>query len=101
MLGNLNKKFILSNKLKQEINKDRKEIEKILTGKDNRMILIVGPCSAWPSLAVIDYARKLKKVSEKVKPFLKIILRVYTQKPRTINGWSGIAVEPILLCLRI
>jgi len=87
-------KFSLSKKTKQEIIKDRKEIEEILTGKDNRMIFIVGPCSAWPSSAVINYAKKLKKVSEDVKPFLKIILRVYTQKPRTINGWNGMMAEP-------
>lgn len=87
-------KFLLSEKNRKEIIKDRKEIEKILAGKDRRMILIAGPCSAWPSSAVIEYAERLKKVSDEVEPFLKIILRVYTQKPRTIAGWNGPLIEP-------
>lgn len=68
---------------------DRKEIEAILSGEDDRLLLIVGPCSAWPSEAVITYAQRLKKLSDEVSGRVKVVMRVYIQKPRTIRGWLG------------
>ncbi len=76
------------------VEKDRKEICDIIEGKDKRKILILGPCSAWPNLAVIEYANKIKPIAELVKDKIKIILRVYTQKPRTTLGWTGPANQP-------
>jgi len=58
--------FPLSEEALQNIAKDRKEVQNILSGKDNRMLMIIGPCSAWPYDAVIEYASRLKDLSEKV-----------------------------------
>lgn len=69
--------------------KDRREIEDILAGRDSRLLFIVGPCSAWPSEAVVEYAKRLKKLSDSVSDKLKLVMRVYIQKPRTIRGWLG------------
>lgn len=71
-----------------------KQIEDILSGKDDRLVIIVGPCSAWPSDAVLEYAKRLIKLNEKVKHALKIVMRVYIQKPRTVKGWTGPINQP-------
>src|SRR3989344_6942593 len=73
---------------------DRKEVSDILAGRDNRLLLIVGPCSAWPSEAVLEYAKRLKKLSDEVGNNIKIVMRVYIQKPRTIKGWLGPVNQP-------
>lgn len=88
------KELPLSKELEQKIKKDIQEIKKIIDGKDDRKILIIGPCSAWPDSAVIEYAKKLKKIEEKVSNKIKIIMRIYTQKPRTNLGWTGPVNQP-------
>lgn len=70
------------------------EIEAILNGSDRRLLMIVGPCSAWPSDAVLDYANRLSCLSKKVAHALKLIMRVYIQKPRTVKGWTGPINQP-------
>lgn len=77
-----------------KISRDRKEIKRILSGEDPRLLLIIGPCSAWPSEAVLDYARKLQTISESVSDVIKIVMRVYIQKPRTTKGWTGPVNQP-------
>lgn len=84
----------LSESAQEKVWKDREEIKNILSGKDSRKIIIVGPCAAWPKEAVLEYAEKLKKVEEEVKDKLKIIMRVYIQKPRTTKGWTGPINQP-------
>lgn len=58
------------------------------------MLVIVGPCSAWPHQATLEYAKKLKKLEEKLRDKLKIVMRVYIQKPRTAKGWTGPVNQP-------
>lgn len=77
----------------EEVIQHRQEIRNILSGKDERCIIIVGPCSAWPKDAVLEYAKRLVHLSKKVKHALKIVMRVYIQKPRTIKGWLGPAIQ--------
>ncbi|TSC87258.1 MAG: 3-deoxy-7-phosphoheptulonate synthase [Parcubacteria group bacterium Gr01-1014_8] len=79
----------ISDKGLARVEQDRKEIADILSGRDSRLLFIVGPCSAWPEGAVIEYAKRLKKLSDKVRDKLKLVMRVYIQKPRTIRGWLG------------
>ena len=67
------KSFPLSDSARAKISRDRAEINDIIAGKDNRLIVIVGPCSAWPSEAVLEYAQKLLALNEKVKDKLKIV----------------------------
>lgn len=86
--------FPLSEKGHEQIVKDRQEVRDILSGKDKRLLFIVGPCSAWPFDAALEYATKLKKLSDEVSGKIKIVMRVYIQKPRTIKGWIGPVNQP-------
>lgn len=80
----------------EEARKKNNEILKsIIEGKDNRFILIIGPCSADREDAVIEYINHLKDISEKVKDVLFIVPRVYTNKPRTTGaGYKGMLHQP-------
>ena len=70
-------------------------IRRILTGEDDRFLLIIGPCSADNEDAVVDYAHRLAAVQEKVADTIFIIPRVYTNKPRTIGvGYKGMLHQP-------
>ncbi|MDD6024792.1 MAG: 3-deoxy-7-phosphoheptulonate synthase [Oscillospiraceae bacterium] len=73
-----------------------REISDILTGKDqNRMLLIIGPCSADREDAVLDYIHRLAPIQEEVRDKLLIVPRIYTNKPRTTgDGYKGIASQP-------
>lgn len=84
----------LSDKAFDRIAEDRKEIQAILSGEDSRKLVVVGPCSAWPHEAVVEYAKKLKGLNEKVKDRLKLVMRLYIQKPRTTKGWLGPVNQP-------
>lgn len=71
------------------------EIRDIITGKDNRFMLIIGPCSADNEDSVCDYVNRLAKVNEKVKDKLLIVPRIYTNKPRTTGeGYKGMVHQP-------
>ncbi len=74
----------------------RAEIHDILTGKDDRLIVVIGPCSVHDPRAAIDYARKLLPVSERLRDDLLIVMRVYFEKPRTTVGWKGLINDPHL-----
>ena len=84
----------LSSRGEKNVARDRKEICDILSGRDQRLLFIIGPCSAWPTPAVLEYAERLKKLSDELKDKLKIVMRVYIQKPRTIKGWMGPVNQP-------
>lgn len=71
------------------------EIRNVLTGKSNKFLVIIGPCSADNEDAVCDYVSRLAKVNEKVKDKLILIPRIYTNKPRTTGeGYKGIVHQP-------
>ncbi len=84
----------LNTKRKKLIKKHRVEISEILSGKDNRLLLIIGPCSAWPKKATIEYAKRLADLSCALQDKIKFVMRVYIQKPRTALGWKGMLFEP-------
>ena len=86
--------FPLSETAYEKVARDKQEVKDILAGKDNRMLVIVGPCSAWPHKATLEYAEKLRKIEEKLRDKLKLIMRVYIQKPRTHKGWTGPVTQP-------
>ena len=91
----LQEMFPLSSDLRR-IKSDRdKEIQNILSGKDSRMLLIIGPCSADNEDSVLDYMHRLARVRDEVADKLFIIPRVYTNKPRTIgSGYKGMLHQP-------
>lgn len=85
----------LSAALKAQKAKRDQEIADIITGKDNRLLLVIGPCSADHEDPVIDYVSRLVPVQEKVKDRILIVPRIYTNKPRTTGeGYKGIASQP-------
>ena len=88
------KRFPLGEAGHRKNKQDRTEIKNILEGKDRRFLVIVGPCSAWPKEAVLEYAQRLKKLETKFKNHLKIVMRVFIQKPRTTKGWTGPLNQP-------
>ncbi len=87
--------YPLTDDLKAIKAKRDEEIRNIFAGKDDRFLLIIGPCSADNSEAVIDYISRLKDLQEEVKDKIYIIPRVYTNKPRTTgDGYKGMLHQP-------
>ncbi|MCR5656129.1 MAG: 3-deoxy-7-phosphoheptulonate synthase [Butyrivibrio sp.] len=91
----IREEFPLSKNL-SEIKKQRDaEIADVLTGRSNKFLVIVGPCSADNEDAVCDYVSRLAKVNDKVKDKLILVPRIYTNKPRTTGeGYKGITSQP-------
>ncbi len=78
------------------ISQTRQRIAKIMAGKDDRLLVVMGPCSIHDPAAALDYARRLKAEREKYKDTLEIVMRVYFEKPRTTVGWKGLINDPYL-----
>ena len=74
----------------------RKTIHHILHGQDDRLLVIIGPCSIHDPAAALEYARRLKPLREKYADTLEIVMRVYFEKPRTTVGWKGLINDPYL-----
>jgi len=74
----------------------RHAIHDIMAGKDDRLLVVIGPCSIHDPAAALDYARRLKEQREKYKDTLEIVMRVYFEKPRTTVGWKGLINDPYL-----
>ena len=74
----------------------RTEIHDILTGKDDRVLVVVGPCSIHDPKAALEYAKLLKVLKDELKDELLIVMRVYFEKPRTTVGWKGLINDPDL-----
>ena len=72
----------------------RSEIKNILNSQDDRLLVIVGPCSIHDQKAARDYAMRLKKLADFVSEKILIIMRVYFEKPRTTIGWKGLINDP-------
>ncbi|MDC0598424.1 3-deoxy-7-phosphoheptulonate synthase [Gammaproteobacteria bacterium] len=74
----------------------RSAIQKILRGEDDRVLVVVGPCSIHDPEAALDYARHLIKPLQALRDDLLIVMRVYFEKPRTTVGWKGLINDPKL-----
>ena len=74
----------------------RKNIAQIMHGKDDRLLVIIGPCSIHDPAAALEYARRLKPLREKYADTLEVLMRVYFEKPRTTVGWKGLINDPYL-----
>lgn len=74
----------------------REAIHKILTGEDDRLLVVIGPCSIHDPEAAVQYARQLKQVKDQLADDLMIVMRVYFEKPRTTVGWKGLINDPDL-----
>ncbi len=74
----------------------RSEIVDILDGRDRRLLVVVGPCSIHDTRAALDYAQRLKAAERELANELRLVMRVYFEKPRTTIGWKGLINDPHL-----
>jgi 3-deoxy-7-phosphoheptulonate synthase len=78
------------------VSQTRKHIRQIISGKDDRLLVIMGPCSIHDPAAALEYARRLKVQRDRLAGTLEIVMRVYFEKPRTTVGWKGLINDPYL-----
>ena len=78
------------------ISQTRRHIRRMIAGKDDRLLVVIGPCSIHDPVAAMDYARRLKVMRDKYHDTLEIVMRVYFEKPRTTVGWKGLINDPYL-----
>lgn len=93
----MKEKYPLTAKHDCFVHESREVVRRILNGEDDRLLMIVGPCSIHDHKAALQYARKLKKLAAEVSDSLYLIMRVYFEKPRTTLGWKGILHDPSLI----
>ena len=74
----------------------RNNIRRIMAGDDDRLLVIIGPCSIHDPAAALEYARRLKHERARFADTLEIVMRVYFEKPRTTVGWKGLINDPYL-----
>lgn len=86
----------LTDEASATVTQGRSHAEKIINGQDDRLLVIVGPCSIHEPEAVVEFGNLLKPVAEKLSDRLEIIMRVYFEKPRTTIGWKGLINDPDL-----
>ena len=87
--------YPLTEEMKKVVDERNSEIRDIFTGADDRLLLVIGPCSADREDSVIDYITRLRTVQDKVKDEIFIIPRIYTNKPRTTgDGYKGMLHQP-------
>jgi 3-deoxy-7-phosphoheptulonate synthase len=78
------------------VGRTRDAVRQILRGKDDRLLVIIGPCSIHDPAAALEYARRLKALREQHAEDLEVVMRVYFEKPRTTVGWKGLINDPYL-----
>lgn len=74
----------------------REAIHRILYGADDRMLVIIGPCSIHDPKAALEYAERLKEEAARLARDLLVVMRVYFEKPRTSTGWKGFINDPYM-----
>src|SRR5258706_8138344 len=90
------REFPLSEKAAQVTFETRQAIHRILHGADDRLVVIMGPCSIHDVKAAKEFAAKLKEASDRLADDVLILMRVYFEKPRTTIGWKGLINDPKL-----
>ena len=80
----------------ETVARGRRECKDIIHGRDDRLLVMVGPCSIHDPATALEYAERLKDLAEKLSPDLCIIMRAYLEKPRTTVGWKGLINDPDL-----
>ena len=78
------------------ITKTRGHIRNLIQGTDDRLLVVIGPCSIHDPAAAMDYAKRLKVLRDKYADTLEIVMRVYFEKPRTTVGWKGLINDPYM-----
>ncbi|MCA3141619.1 MAG: 3-deoxy-7-phosphoheptulonate synthase [Betaproteobacteria bacterium] len=84
----------LTARAEQAVLAGRHTVEQILDRQDHRLMVVVGPCSIHDPVAALDYARRLKALSDEIGDTITVVMRVYFEKPRTTTGWKGLINDP-------
>jgi len=92
----LKRKLPISDKAQRTIIEGRDAVQKIISKEDDRLLVIVGPCSIHDERAALEYAERLIELQEKVEDSIYVNMRVYFEKPRTTVGWKGLINDPKL-----
>ncbi len=92
----LHQRLPITEQAAETVQRARDAIHNILLGDDDRLLVVIGPCSVHDPKAAIDYAEQLLTVNERLKDDLLIVMRVYFEKPRTTIGWKGLINDPDL-----
>ncbi|MBI5382402.1 MAG: 3-deoxy-7-phosphoheptulonate synthase [Opitutae bacterium] len=92
----LEEEFPLDDARAALVARSRREIEAILTGGDDRLLVVVGPCSIHDPVAAVEYAERLRSIVPQYASDLLLVMRVYFEKPRTVVGWKGLINDPFL-----
>ncbi len=92
----LRRELPLTPELAHRVETQRQAVRDILAGRDDRLLVVVGPCSIHDPEAALAYARRLAELAPKVADRLLLVMRVYVEKPRTTVGWKGLAYDPDL-----
>ncbi|MCS3430940.1 3-deoxy-7-phosphoheptulonate synthase AroG [Klebsiella sp. BIGb0407] len=87
-------KFPATEKAALTVSKARSAIHNILNGKDDRLLVVIGPCSIHDTQAAKEYAARLLAIREELQDTLEVVMRVYFEKPRTTVGWKGLINDP-------
>ena len=92
----LKQQLPLSHALSRQVAAHRQAVRAILNGEDQRLLVIVGPCSIHDPQSALEYAGKLARLAEQVSDEMLLVMRAYVEKPRTTVGWKGLAYDPHL-----
>lgn len=92
----LAREFPCSDRASATVAESRRALQRILHGRDDRLIVVIGPCSIHDPAAAIEYAQRLKAERDRLHGTLEIVMRVYFEKPRTTVGWKGLINDPDL-----
>jgi 3-deoxy-7-phosphoheptulonate synthase len=94
--SHLIREFAVSDKAATVVADSRNALHRILHGQDDRMMVVIGPCSIHDTKAAMEYAHRLAAERERFAPELEIVMRVYFEKPRTTVGWKGLINDPYM-----
>jgi 3-deoxy-7-phosphoheptulonate synthase len=86
----------LSDTASELVFRSRNEISSVIHGRDDRVVVVVGPCSIHDPTAALDYGARLREVAPRLSDALIVVMRVYFEKPRTTVGWKGLINDPHL-----
>lgn len=92
----MKKQFMLSSKASRFLQQAREEAKAILSGRDERKVFIIGPCSIHDKISALEYAKRFKQLASEVQDTSLLIMRVYFEKSRTSTGWKGLLYDPHL-----
>ncbi|MFM5464175.1 3-deoxy-7-phosphoheptulonate synthase AroG [Aeromonas simiae] len=89
-------KFPATETASHTVYESRQAIHRILNGEDDRLLVVIGPCSIHDTQAAIEYGKRLLALRDELKGELEVVMRVYFEKPRTTVGWKGLINDPYL-----